>query len=103
MDLFHVFKKRKTEGDADGGAMNHIGITGTKWYVDIACGDNVARFDGEMGLKGFYAIASSATWIKHTGMVTEEEIPNLIKAVMRRNKRNAYQVYFLRDDGSAYR
>lgn len=35
--------------------MNEIKITGTKWYVDIEYDGNIARFDGELCIDGFYA------------------------------------------------
>lgn len=44
--------------------MGEIKITGTKWYVDIEWDENIARFDGELCLDGFYANANTLTWIK---------------------------------------
>jgi len=82
--------------------MNNIRITGTKWYVKVEYGDCIARFDGEMCVDGFYAIASSISWIKHIGSITQDEVATLIEAVMHFNKKNAFKVYFVNDDGSMW-
>lgn len=81
---------------------NNIKITGTKWYVDVEYEENIARFDGEMCVDGFYAIASSVSWIKHKGMIRQDDLHHLIKAVIRYNKKNSFKVYFFNDDGSKY-
>lgn len=47
--------------------MNEIKITGTKWYVEIECDGNIARFDGELCIDGFCAKANTLMWIKHKG------------------------------------
>ena len=83
--------------------MSDINISGTKWYVDIEYKGNVIRFDGEMCVNGFCAIVNSWSWIKHTGDIDEYELPELIKAVKKYNKKNYFKVYFVNDDGSEYR
>lgn len=80
--------------------MDSIKITGTKWYVDIEYKGSIARFDGEMCVDGFYATASSLSWIKFS---REIDFPKLIDAVMQQNKNNTYKVYFCNDDGSEYK
>lgn len=81
---------------------NDIKITGTKWYVDVEYKENVARFDGEMCVDGFYAIASSVSWLKHKGVIMQDDLYHLVKAVVRYNKKNPFKVYFFNDDGSRY-
>ena len=83
--------------------MEDIRITGTKWYVDIEYKENIARFDGEMCVNGFYATVDSLSWIKHKGNIDEDEVPNLIKAVRKYNKKNKFKIYFVNEDGSKYK
>lgn len=64
--------------------MDSIKITGTKWYVDIEYKGSIARFDGEMCVDGFYAAASSLSWIKFS---REIDFPKLIDAVMQQNQK----------------
>lgn len=80
--------------------MDSIKITGTKWYVDIEYKGSIARFDGEMCVDGFYATASSLSWIKFS---REIDFPELIDAVMQQNTKNTFKVYFCNDDGSEYK
>lgn len=80
--------------------MDSIKITGTKWYVDIEYKGSIARFDGEMCVDGFYAAASSLSWIKFS---REIDFSKLIDAVMQQNKKNTFKVYFCNDDGSEYK
>ena len=82
--------------------MNDIRITGTKWFVKVEYVDCIARFDGEMCVDDFYAIASSISWIKHIGSVTQDDVATLIEAVMQINKKNAFKVYFVNDNGSVW-
>lgn len=67
--------------------MDSIKITGTKWYVDIEYKGNIARFDGEMCVDGFYATASSLSWIKRSREISADDFPKLIDAVMQQNKK----------------
>lgn len=80
--------------------MDVIKITGTKWYVDIEYKGSIARFGGEMCVDGFYATASSLSWIKRSREIGADGLPELIDAVTRQNTKNAFKVYFCNDDGS---
>ena len=54
-------------------------ITGTKSYIQVEDDSgNIARFDGEVCLNGFYAVADSICWLKHQGEVTDEDRVQLI-------------------------
>lgn len=54
-------------------------ITGTKSYIQVEDDNgNIARFDGEVCLNGFYAVADSICWLKHQGEVTDEDRVQLI-------------------------
>lgn len=83
--------------------MDSINITGTKWYVDIEYKGSIARFDGEMCVDGFYATASSLSWIKYSREIIAADLPQLIDAVRKYNKKNKFKVFFCNDDGSEYK
>lgn len=78
-------------------------ITGTKWYVDVEVNGNIARFNGEMGLKGFYAVINSFSWVRHIGKSDDSELQNIVKAVRYANKKNKFKIYFINNDGSKYK
>ena len=82
--------------------MENIRITGTKWYVDVEYKENIIRFDGELCLNGFYANVNTFSWIKCKGNFSEDELPKLIKAVQKYNKKNTFKIYFVNDDGSVF-
>lgn len=80
--------------------MNEIKITGTKWYVDIEYDGNIARFDEELCLDGFYANATAMTWIKHKGSVIEEDKIRLIHNVKKNINEQKFKVFFVDDNGN---
>ena len=82
--LFHFQKSSKKEKRklrelkelGDRMEMDGVKITGTKGYMDIEYDGCTARFNGELCVDGFYAYASSLTWIKWNnckGHVAEED------------------------------
>ena len=82
--------------------MDDVKIGCTKWYVDVEYKGNIARFGGEMCVSGFYAEVRDLTWIKRSNETTEDDLRELIEAVMQANKKNYYKVIFCNDDGSEY-
>ncbi len=80
--------------------MNEIKITGTKWYVDIEYDGNIARFDGELCIDGFYANANAMTWINHKGSAIEEDKIRLIHNVQKNVNKQKFKVFFVDDNGN---
>lgn len=80
--------------------MNEIKITGTKWYVEIEYDGNIARFDGELGIDGFYAEANTLRWIKHKGNAIEEDKIRLIHNVQKYVNKQKFKVFFDDDNGN---
>jgi hypothetical protein len=71
-------------------------ITGTRKYIDVEYNGKTARFGGELGMKGFYAIANSMKWLsphEHL-LVTETERATLVKAVLKESEGREFQIYF---------
>ena len=77
--------------------MKEIKITGTKWYMDVECDGNIARFSGELGDNGFYADANSVMWIRHSGFATDESRVELIRDVQETDSEVA--VFFVDKSG----
>lgn len=75
--------------------MNEIKITGTNGYVDIEYEGNIARFNGDMCIDGFYANINSISWIKSPKDMDKFELSELIKAVQEFNKKNKFKIYFV--------
>lgn len=73
--------------------MNEIKITGTKWYVDIEYDGNIARFDGELCIDGFYANANTMKWINHKGSAIEEDKIRLINNVKKYVSKQKFKVF----------
>lgn len=80
--------------------MNEIKITGTKWYVDIEYDGNIARFDGELCIDGFYANANTMKWINHKGSAIEEDKVRLIHNVIKNVNKQKFKVLFVDDNGN---
>ncbi len=75
-------------------------ITGTKSYVQIEDEDgNIARFDGETCLGGFYAYAAPVCWLRHQGEATEADRLALIYKATRYGKDNGVKILFFDADG----
>lgn len=75
--------------------MNEIKITGTKWYVEIEYDGNIAAFDGELGIDGFYEKVNTLTWIKHKGNAVEEDKIRLIRNVQKYVSKQKFKVIFV--------
>lgn len=71
-------------------------ITGTRSYIDVEHNGKTARFGGELGMKGFYAIANSMKWLPpHEHLpVTETERDTWVKAVLKESEGREFQIYF---------
>ena len=71
-------------------------ITGTRSDIDVEYNGRTARFDGELGMKGFYAIANSMRWLPpyDKQMVTLEERKEVIAAVRKESEGREFQIYF---------
>jgi hypothetical protein len=74
-------------------------ITGTKSYIKVEYKGRTAWFNGELGMPGFYAIASSMRWLPpfDKNPVTEAERTAVMKAVTEEVKNNKYKVFFTND------
>ena len=71
-------------------------IIGTRGDIDVEYNGKVARFDGELGMKGFYAIAKTIRWLpphEHL-VVTEEERNALVTAVLKESEGREFQIFF---------
>ena len=74
-------------------------ISGTKSYIQIEDENgNIARFVGESCFGEFYAYASPIQWIRHRGMVTDEDRMDLIYRATRYGKENGTRILFFDDD-----
>jgi len=71
-------------------------ITGTRGNIDVEYGERVARFDGELGKKGFYAIEKTMRWLPPNDhiIVSEEEKAALVKAVLKESEGKDFKIYF---------
>ena len=71
-------------------------ITGTRGDIDVEYNGKTARFDGELGMKGFYAISKSMRWLPPYDhlIVTEEEIDALVAAVLKESEGREFQIFF---------
>jgi hypothetical protein len=72
-------------------------ITGTKCYIDVEHNGKTARFGGELGIDGFYAIYDTLRWLlpKENVSVTDDERNKLIKAVIADRKGKEVQIFFI--------
>ena len=70
-------------------------------YVDIEHNGKVARFAGDLCIKGFAAIASTMKWLQPTENVpvTESDRLELMRAVREFFKREKNNVYFIDGKG----
>lgn len=76
-----------------------VKISGTKSYIQIEDENrNIARFVGESCFGEFYAYASPIQWIRHRGMVTDEDRMDLIYRATRYGKENGTRILFFDDD-----
>ena len=74
-------------------------ITGTKSYIQVEDDSgNIARFDGEVCLNGFYAEADSICWLKHQGEVTDEDRVQLIYKATQYGREHDIKVLFFDHD-----
>ena len=80
--------------------MDDIRITGGREYVNVEYKGNIAHFGGEMCVDAFYAVLSSLSWIKRSKEITEDDLSELIEAVLKTNEKDKYKVFFCNDDGS---
>lgn len=71
-------------------------ITGKRSYIKVEHNGRTAWFDGELGMRGFYAIANSMRWLPPDDCqpVTESERISLMKAVTEEVRNNEYKVIF---------
>ena len=71
-------------------------ITGTRGNIDVECYGKIARFDGELGMKGFYAVAQTMRWLPpHDNItVTDEERSALVKAILKESEGREFQIFF---------
>jgi hypothetical protein len=71
-------------------------ITGTRGNIDVEYEGKIARFDGELGMKGFYAITNTMRWLPPHNyiIITEEERNVLIKAVLEESEGKEFQIFF---------
>lgn len=71
-------------------------ITGTKSDIDVEYNGKTARFDGELGIKGFYAISNSMRWLPphDKQAVTLADRMEIIKAVRKESQGRDFQIYF---------
>lgn len=71
-------------------------ITGTKSYINVEHNGRIARFGGELGMHGFYAIVESMKWLppyEHLPVATEERNA-LVKAILKESEGKDFQIYF---------
>lgn len=74
-------------------------ITGTKSYIQVEDDSgNIARFDGEVCLNGFYALADSICWLKYQGEVTDEDRVQLIYKATQYGREHDIKVLFFDHD-----
>ncbi|MCL2083436.1 MAG: Imm74 family immunity protein [Oscillospiraceae bacterium] len=71
-------------------------ITGTKCYINIKHNGKTARFGGELGIDGFYAIRDSMHWLPphDSARVTNEEKDNLVADVLEEVEGYKDKVFF---------
>lgn len=75
-------------------------VTGTKCYVQIEDdAGNIARFDGEVCLGEFCALADSVEWVRHSGEATEQDRIDLIYQATRYGKDTGTRILFFSSDG----
>lgn len=74
-------------------------ITGTKSYVQIEDDNgNIARFDGEVCLNAFYALADSICWMKHQGQIIDQDRIRLIYQATQYGKDHGIRILFFDDN-----
>lgn len=71
-------------------------ITGTNIYMDVEHDGKTARFDGELGMHGFYAIGQTMRWLPpHDEQpVTLAERETWIAAVLKESDGKEFQIRF---------
>ena len=79
-------------------------VSGTKSYVDIECEGKTARFQGELLIHGFEAIASTMEWLspKPGDQVSEEDRVRLISMIQKHFRWKRFKVFFVDDKGEKY-
>lgn len=74
--------------------MSQINISGTKAYVDVEDGGRTARFAGELGIDGFYAIKSTMRWLDQQKAPTRAEVEEIIAKVAEEVEKSPNKAYF---------
>ena len=71
-------------------------ITGTRSYINVEHNGKTARFGGELGTDGFYAITKTMRWLPpHENLsVTEEDKNNFVEAVLKESEGREFLIFF---------
>ena len=71
-------------------------ITGTRSYIDVKISERDARFSGELGINGFYAVKNSVHWLssRESQPITAEECNQVVEKIKEKSVGKEFQIFF---------
>ena len=72
-------------------------ITGTRSSIDVEIGERTARFSGELGINGFYAVKNSIHWLSphESKPITAEECNQIVEKIKEKSVGKEFQIFLI--------